>query len=221
MARFTSLLLLAAATLPFVFATSSDDCADNEFFYDAKSCCAPQGGISNPPSPPQGENQCPTSGWYWHPEKECCLPKQPQTPSSPPPQCGGNWFWNEGSSTCCTGGSTTTSTTPTPSANASKKRDNIAHKRAVAKARRSVLTCPDDMYACPISGLTGPTGDFECIDPKAELESCGGCVSTGEGQDCTAIEGVWNVGCEQGHCAIYTCAQGYKLSTDGASCLKL
>jgi len=218
MARFTSLLLLAAAALPFAFADSSQ-CADSEFFYDTKGCCLPHGGVPNPPTPPQGPNQCPTNNWYWHPGKECCVPMTPPK-STAPPQCGGSWLWNEGSSTCCEGGgSTTTTSTPAPSANPQKPPAH--HKRAAAKARRSVLTCPDAMQACPISGLTGPTGDFECIDAKAELESCGGCVSTGEGQDCTAIEGVWNVGCEQGRCAVYTCAQGYKQSADGTSCIKL
>ena len=169
--------------------------------YHIKGCCAPHGGVPNPPTPPQGVNQCPTNGWYWASDKGYCLPSHPQEPSGPPPQCGLNWSWNEGQSSCCEGGgsTTTTSSSPGPSGNA-KARSN-AHKRAAEKARRSVLTCPDAMTACPISGLAGPTGDFECIDPKAELESCGGCASTGEGQDCSKLEGVWNVGCEQGRCA--------------------
>ncbi|EEB90295.1 hypothetical protein MPER_11515 [Moniliophthora perniciosa FA553] len=54
-----------------------------------------------------------------------------------------------------------------------------------------------------------------------ELESCGGCASTGEGQDCTAIKGAWNVGCEQGRCAVYTCFAGYKRSADGGSCISI
>jgi len=86
---------------------------------------------------------------------------------------------------------------------------------------RAISVCPDNMEVCPINGLTGPSGDVECLDTTAELSSCGGCASTGAGQDCSAIEGVWNVGCEQGVCAIYTCAQGYKRSTDGQSCIKL
>lgn len=55
--------------------------------------------------------------------------------------------------------------------------------------------------ACPIPGAHGLTGDFECLDTTNELESCGGCASIGEGQDCTLIEGAWNVACEQGICA--------------------
>jgi hypothetical protein len=64
---------------------------------------------------------------------------------------------------------------------------------------RAVSLCPSGLEACPLYGLIG--GDYECIDTKVELESCGGCSSIGEGQDCAAIEGVWNVGCENGTCA--------------------
>jgi hypothetical protein len=42
---------------------------------------------------------------------------------------------------------------------------------------------------------------YECIDFATELESCGGCASTGEGVDCTAIPNALSVGCEKGVCA--------------------
>jgi hypothetical protein len=103
---------------------------------------------------------------------------------------------------------------------------------------RSVQQCPLSLNACPISSVNGPTGDFECLDTTNELESCGGCASTDEGQDCTAIKGAWNVACVQGSCAgkysfpnrfesiltfflVYTCANGYKRSNDGKSCIPL
>ncbi|KIY52742.1 hypothetical protein FISHEDRAFT_8917, partial [Fistulina hepatica ATCC 64428] len=54
-----------------------------------------------------------------------------------------------------------------------------------------------------------------------DLESCGGCLSTGRGQDCSAIEGAWNVACEQGSCVVYTCTSGYRRSSDGSSCIAL
>ncbi|PCH33632.1 hypothetical protein WOLCODRAFT_22134 [Wolfiporia cocos MD-104 SS10] len=220
MARFTSLLLVAAA-LPFVLADSSNtsslssQCSDAEFYYDLKSCCLPYGGQPNPPTPPQGTNQCPTSGWEWHTEKECCVPQQPPE-QNPPPQCGGGWEWNHGSSTCCEPTTTTALATSTPSGKTASGNWRKRHLKS-----RATHLCPDSMEACPIQGLSGLTGDYECLDTAAELESCGGCASTGAGQDCTAIEGVKNVGCEHGHCAIYTCAQGYKLSTDGQSCVSL
>jgi hypothetical protein len=74
------------------------------------------------------------------------------------------------------------------------------------------------LSACPITSTSGPTTDFECLDVTNELESCGGCASIGRGQDCTAIEGAWNVGCEQGSCAVYSCAAGFKLAHNGTSC---
>lgn len=42
---------------------------------------------------------------------------------------------------------------------------------------------------------------YECIDFATELESCGGCASTGEGADCTSIPNAMSVGCESGVCA--------------------
>lgn len=94
-------LLFAVAVLPFVFA-GSESCGDNEFMYEAKSCCVPFGGTPAPPSPPTGV-QCPPSGWEWHEGKQCCIPHQPPA-NMPPPQCNMGWDWNEPSSTCCESG---------------------------------------------------------------------------------------------------------------------
>ena len=77
---------------------------------------------------------------------------------------------------------------------------SIYNSKRSTEQRLSQL-CPTDLTACPITSASGPTSDFECIDTTNELESCGGCASIGEGQDCTAIGGAWNVGCEQGTCA--------------------
>jgi len=84
---------------------------------------------------------------------------------------------------------------------------------------RTAPLCPSGLEACPVSGLTA--GDYECLDVTTELESCGGCVSLGQGRDCTAIPGAWNVGCEQGTCAVYSCAAGYRVDLDGKSCIPL
>ncbi len=43
-------------------------------------------------------------------------------------------------------------------------------------------------------------GRYECIDFATELESCGGCSSIGEGQDCMTIPNAISVGCESGVC---------------------
>ena len=41
---------------------------------------------------------------------------------------------------------------------------------------------------------------FRSIDTDTELSSCGGCASTGQGQDCSDIPFSWNVGCQGGAC---------------------
>ncbi|KZV88356.1 hypothetical protein EXIGLDRAFT_578118, partial [Exidia glandulosa HHB12029] len=61
-------------------------------------------------------------------------------------------------------------------------------------------------------------GDWECLDVLSNLESCGGCpllssTLTGEhhptGVDCTAIEGVLDVSCLLGRCAVSRCGKGF------------
>ncbi|KAF8201285.1 hypothetical protein K438DRAFT_1523007, partial [Mycena galopus ATCC 62051] len=51
------------------------------------------------------------------------------------------------------------------------------------------------------------------------VDSCGGCVSLGQGEDCNAILGAFNVGCQQGTCVVHTCILGFKLAPDGHSCI--
>ncbi|KIP11959.1 hypothetical protein PHLGIDRAFT_82504 [Phlebiopsis gigantea 11061_1 CR5-6] len=191
--------------------SSSSDCQNGEFFFQLKSCCLPHGGHPNPPSPPSGTS-CPTNGWYWHSDKECCVPSTPQTPSSPPPQCTSGCNWNSGDLKCYPQPPTTTSTPPKPSGYAGHKR----HTKS-----RAITLCPNSMTACPIKGLMDMSGDYECFDTENELTSCGGCASTGAGQDCTAINHAWNVACNAGQCQVYTCAEGFKPSPDGKSCLSL
>ena len=168
-----------------------------EFFYSfgQKDCCLPHGGPPNPPKPPSG-NQCPPSGWNWHTGKGCCVPNHPPT-QMPPPQCPKGWDWNSNDLKCYP---TPPTTTPPPSkpSNTPGKPGHGYYKRH-AKSR-SVNLCPSGLQACAIKGLSGLTGDYECVDTATELTSCGGCASTGAGQDCTAIEGAWNVGCDQGAC---------------------
>ncbi|CDZ97270.1 hypothetical protein [Phaffia rhodozyma] len=61
---------------------------------------------------------------------------------------------------------------------------------------------------------------FECIEPKTELKSCGGCVTMGTGQDCSAISHVDQVGCEEGRCVVASCVEGYSIGRDNKSCVK-
>ncbi|EIM92477.1 uncharacterized protein STEHIDRAFT_151799 [Stereum hirsutum FP-91666 SS1] len=192
--------------------TGSSTCSNSEFWFEPKSCCLTPGSSDGKGSPPSGKS-CPTSDgdWYWSNNKSCCLPKT--KPSAPTPTCSSGWSWDH-SNSCCSGGgsSTTTSSNPGPSQKSHKKRSH---------ASRGSTLCPTGLDACPIKGALGLSSDYECIDTTQELESCGGCASTGAGQDCTAIEGAWNVACNAGACAVYNCMSGYRLAADKSSCVAL
>jgi len=102
------------------------------------------------------------------------------------------------------------------------KRDFLGRQQSVNAEPKFPVTNMDKMY-CPKglhawyvhrswvlpgqaddSSVITPAGgewSYECIDFASELESCGGCASAGEGQDCTTIENAISVGCENGLCA--------------------
>jgi hypothetical protein len=73
--------------------------------------------------------------------------------------------------------------------------------------------CPVGLAACPIPNTLD--GAYECLDAKSDLQSCGGCQSLGQGQDCTAIPGARWMGCVSGKCEVYSCKAGYKRSDGG------
>ena len=166
--------------------------------YNEKSCCLPQGGVPSAPSPPS-DKSCPPIGWYWNKEYSCCVPDQPTAASSPPPQCRTGWEWSASTYSCRMQATNTFTSRPSPSASAHHKKS--MHGGLARSRKRAAPLCPSGLDACPIAGAFGVTGDYECLDIFHELESCGGCASVGRGQDCTAIEGSWNVGCNQGACA--------------------
>ncbi|KAJ3892360.1 hypothetical protein GG344DRAFT_45619, partial [Lentinula edodes] len=71
-------------------------------------------------------------------------------------------------------------------------------------------------------------GGMECVDTMNDLEMCGGCLEPGHAEDlitgardCSAIEGVGNVQCKQGKCEIGSCRKGFKVSTDGRTCVRV
>jgi len=59
---------------------------------------------------------------------------------------------------------------------------------------------------------------FECIDTTPNIDSCGGCVSEGMGQDCSANEGVEGVTCSRGRCLITLCKPGWVVSQGWIGC---
>jgi len=83
--------------------------------------------------------------------------------------------------------------------------------------------CPKGLSLCGIQSSWSNT-NWECIDTKTDLESCGGCVmgvmgTSGTGTDCTAIEGVEDVACNAGQCRVFSCASGYRVSDCGTTCV--
>ncbi|KAF8237843.1 hypothetical protein L208DRAFT_1245223 [Tricholoma matsutake] len=236
-------LTFLAIALPFAVSSavvSSKECSQDEFWYEASACCLRNGGPLTPPSSPPKDTECPSSH-YWGDKQGCCVPYHPPPAHGPPPQCPKNWDWISTLRKCV---QTHTPTTPPPSApsghlgqgagedgqdnhrnsdgqegDSQSNASGHNYKRYVHRKTRPTHLCPAGLDACPIVGAW--RGDYECLDTTTELESCGGCVSLGRGQDCTAIPGAWNVGCEQGHCAVYTCAGGFELAPHGTSCIPL
>lgn len=184
-------------------------------------CCLPMGGPPTPPPPPPKGTTCPPSTHYWGQEQGCCVPRNPPPEHSPPPQCPKGWVWNGTVRKCEPIPTPPKSNPPRPSqypghqgggyqgsggskgsggyqGTGGQGNEGSWRKRSTPLKARSAPLCPTGLDACPISGAK--EGDFECLDTVTELESCGGCASLGSGQDCTAIPGAWNVGCDQGRC---------------------
>ncbi|WRT64146.1 uncharacterized protein IL334_001075 [Kwoniella shivajii] len=87
-------------------------------------------------------------------------------------------------------------------------------------------TCPVGLNKCAIGALG--SGQWECVDTKNDIESCGGCMypnpsnsnplAVSQGTDCTSIPNIDVVSCNLGTCQIDACAKGFKLSNNGTSC---
>lgn len=59
------------------------------------------------------------------------------------------------------------------------------------------------MGACAVDKF----GGYECLNFDSSLENCGGCSGTGEGQDCSTMEGAFGIECISGQCiASESCA---------------
>ncbi|GAA5901628.1 uncharacterized protein JCM6883_000344 [Sporobolomyces salmoneus] len=122
---------------------------------------------------------------------------------------------------------------------------STASQRARAKKSKIVTPkslCPSpNEVACPIvgsssyqqavaqhftsatefSGVFAGEGGYECLDVTQALDSCGGCASTGEGEDCTKIRGAVSMGCESSKCVVYSCEAGWKPALSGSKCVRV
>ncbi|KAG8925273.1 hypothetical protein FRC01_010420 [Tulasnella sp. 417] len=94
--------------------------------------------------------------------------------------------------------------------------------------------CPYPSLACPIFSSPenrdqGIASDFECVDPSADLDNCGGCSSFEDSHKCPAAISARSLGanagrglashgvkqsmCVEGECHIASCQCGYKIDT--------
>ena len=103
----------------------------------------------------------------------------------------------------------------------------------------SSFLCPGGSVACPVyngDDVTPESVDalekslssladwfkmgFECVELETELNSCGGCLAMGKGQDCSTIANARATGCESSSCIVYSCYDGYVVSPDRSTCVK-
>ncbi|ORY82307.1 hypothetical protein BCR35DRAFT_278613 [Leucosporidium creatinivorum] len=122
-------------------------------------------------------------------------------------------------------------------------KDPVRQRARVKKEKNKKPTlCPaKEETACPIAGsasfeaaashhFTKPRNDYsgimigaggyECVDTQVSIDSCGGCSSTGEGQDCTLIPHAAGVGCDVGVCKVFSCSSGFRPNLDGTMCVR-
>ncbi|GAA5916232.1 hypothetical protein JCM6882_001116 [Rhodosporidiobolus microsporus] len=92
----------------------------------------------------------------------------------------------------------------------------VAASQGGSRKKRSI-DCPANYVACPVGSSLSE--GYECVDVQTDLEQCGGCVTNGEGQDCTDIFGAETVTCETGRCLVLSCAPGMSVNALGTACL--
>lgn len=213
MVAFITRVVMAAALVGAVLPTAYAKCKGGEFLFKEMNQCLTYGGPTKHASAPKGK-ACPPSGWAWSSKLGGCVPKFPPTHY---PQCPKNYEWCSPEWACVP-----VPTKPTPSPPKPSKKPGKGKREAQVKRIEEIplpKMCPVGYDACPIPTATGLSADYECIDTTSELESCGGCASLGEGQDCTAIPGVWNVACTRGQCQVSSCAPGFTLSKAEGRCI--
>jgi len=213
--HFISVAVFTAALA--AVSVSATSCSSSQFLWTkAKSeCCLPHGGPpSTPATPPKGSS-CPGS-WYWHQNQGCCVPDHPNPPATPTCDKGS---WDHGSQCCHEPQPTSSQPAPQPTKGWGNHNKRTNNKKRAALGGRGTLSCAAGSEACRVGGVK--TATFECVDPKTDVNACGGCVSSGQGQDCTAIPNSWNVGCAVGICQVYTCEPGFKVALDGRTCISI
>ncbi|KAG8742696.1 hypothetical protein FRC12_015295 [Ceratobasidium sp. 428] len=195
---------------------SGNNCPRGQFWWKQRSCCLQDGGPPSPPLPPRG-HWCP-SYWYWHPIQNSCVPVHP-TP--PPPSCPPGSTWNPYIQ-CCKPDDTPQPPPPTPShkpRSAEEKRAHNAHKKKAKRTQAELTFCEVGHENCPIKGVF--SDESECVDTTSQLNSCGGCTSIGQGQNCLDIPNMEVSTCNVGTCEVLKCKDGYTIGPDKKSCVAL
>lgn len=82
--------------------------------------------------------------------------------------------------------------------------NNNAHTSCIPESskgysRKRSMSCGVGLTTCPIKTPRGKVG-WECLDTQSNIQSCGGCWSTGEGVDCSDFDPLADAACVQGTC---------------------
>nr|ODN89988.1 hypothetical protein L203_01905 [Cryptococcus depauperatus CBS 7841] len=181
-------------------------CGDGQWWHERSGSCCDD---SWEHSPPKGECpkgiECPTD-WFWHKTYNKCFPLHPRVPE---PDCND---WNPGKQCCGKPPG------PHPTHGWGKRSIQTRHQRTLfPQTDLDRMYCPTGLHACTVNSSTNSEWSYECVDFATELESCGGCASSGEGRDCSAIPHALSVGCEIGKCVVYTCKAGF--TNNGSECV--
>ncbi|KAG8908184.1 hypothetical protein FRB99_008727 [Tulasnella sp. 403] len=235
-------LSLVKAQAPTSTANIADErCKRNQFYYPALDVCLPVGGPPNPSKEKDCPDDCypcallengtasPTPyaksavmghsppgslaaanaskntqaafsllGTHWDYKYKKCVDDDPIVPL-----CGPGFVWSPRLKECIP-----VLGPPTPSG-------GIKHKKKELKRGVSDWECPAGFISCPIPGsrLT------KCIDPENDAAFCGGCPTTGEGQNCMKIPGTRRGFCDAGSCRVSVCEKFHKRSNDRTRCI--
>ncbi|GAA5836619.1 hypothetical protein JCM5353_000565 [Sporobolomyces roseus] len=88
-------------------------------------------------------------------------------------------------------------------------RARAARRNLVLNGPAFALTSGGKYCSAGETACSLPSGNYECIDTRDSLTSCGGCPGQG-GVNCLAIEGALSVTCSNSRCQVGSCFSGYR-----------
>ncbi|KAG6860318.1 hypothetical protein C0995_012714 [Termitomyces sp. Mi166 len=108
-------------------------------------------------------------------------------------------------------------------------RKQLRETSSITSYAAAVAICKPGQTVCGIPGREG-TKDFECIDTRTTLDSCGGCIvqhpfsdgpAAAKGVDCGRLPGVITSNCSDYRCEITQCRSGWHLEAKRNECVKV